>query len=74
MKLRPSAIDEFLAPLPENLQILALQAIKEEHDRFERGDFTEEEKKLFQTAADLGTNAAKTIERIALKCITSGST
>lgn len=70
MKFRPSAIDEFLATLPEDLQILALQVIKEEHDRFERGDFTDEEKKMFQMASDLATNMAKTLDQIALKCIT----
>lgn len=72
MKFRPSAIDEFLATLPVDLQILALQAIKEEHDRFARRDFTEEEKKIFRLAEDCGRNAAETIDRIILKCITSG--
>ena len=74
MKFRPSAIDEFLATLPEDLQIIALQVIKEERERFERGDFTEEEKRVFQVAEDLGASAAKTIEKIRLECITSGST
>jgi len=70
MKFRPSAIDDFLATLPDDVQILALQAIKEERDRFGRGDFTEEEKKMFKMASDLGANAAKTFDQIALKCIT----
>ena len=67
MKFRSSAIDEFLAILPEDLQISALQAIKEEHGRFKRGDYTEEEKRMFQMASDLGTNAAKKLEQIAFE-------
>ena len=74
MRFRPSAIDEFLATLPKDLQILALEAIKEEHNRFARGDFTEDEKKLFKRAGDLGSNMAKTIEKTAMECITSHST
>lgn len=69
MKFKPSAINNLLATLPENLQILALQTIKEEYDRLERGDFTENEKKMFQLVIELGANAAKTINQIALKCI-----
>ena len=41
------------------------------HKRFKRNDFTEEEKKMLQLAADLGAAARKTSERIALNCITS---
>ena len=40
------------------------------HKRFKRNDFTEEEKKMLQLAADLGAAARKTSERIALNCIT----
>ena len=63
MIFRPSVIEEFLATLPEDLQILALQAIKEERERFGRGDFTEEEKKIFKIASDLGRAAKKKIEK-----------
>ena len=63
MKYSPPAINELFARLPAHLQILALQVIKDEHDRFKRGDFTEDEKKMFKSAADMGTGMAKTIEK-----------
>lgn len=68
-KFRPSAFGEFLATLPEHLQILALEAIKEEHERFERKDFTEEEKMFFKFASDCGLAAAKTAESIAIRSL-----
>ena len=63
MIFRPSVIEEFLATLPEDLQILALHAIKGEHERFGRGDFTEEEKEIFKMASGLGRAAKKIIEK-----------
>ena len=65
IKFKPSSLENFIATLPESYQILALQAIKEEHDRFACEDFTEEEKTLFKFTSDLGTALAKTIDRVA---------
>jgi len=69
MQFRPSAIDELLATLPEDLQILALQAIKDEHDRIERGDFTEEEREMFKIVNDLGRSAGETMDSIIIGCL-----
>ena len=59
-----SSINEFLATLPIELQIEALKVIKEEHDRWERGDLTEEEKEWSEIACELGKNMRQTMEEI----------
>ncbi len=64
MRFEPSVIDEYLAALPEDWQVLALQAIKKEHDRLERGDLTEEEKRMFVLASDLGSAASATVNQV----------
>lgn len=40
------------------------QAIREENDRIARGDFTEEERAMFQAAKALGDHARQKIEQI----------
>jgi hypothetical protein len=71
MKYKPPALSERLKDLPEDLQIMALRAIKEEVDRFERGDFTEEEKRSFELARELGASAQKTKEKIITEIFSS---
>lgn len=69
MKFGPSAVEQFIATFPEELQCLALQVIKEEHDRFEREDFTPKEKELFRIASELGELSRQTIDDVIAKCI-----
>ena len=63
----PSAICDFICELPLSLQEEALKVIKEEHDRWERGDLTDEEKEESKLFQQLGENMAETMEKIALK-------
>lgn len=64
MKFHPSEIDRMLAEMPEEMQILALQAIIEEHERFQRGDFTEEEMRVFEYSEACGAAMAETVDEI----------
>ncbi len=68
---KPTAMEQYISTLLEALQILALKVVKEEHDRWERGDFTPEEwvelaksRKLFR---ELGENVACAMEKIAAR-------
>ena len=69
VKLKPSAVEQFIATLPEDLQVKCLNAIKEEHDRWERGDLTPDEKELQEVARNLGRSAAQRRDEIALKIL-----
>jgi hypothetical protein len=60
-------INKFLATLPIELQIKALKAMKEEHDRWECGDLTEEEKEYSEIFAELGKNMGETIDKIQMR-------
>jgi len=62
MNFGPSTIDRFLAELPEDLQILALEALAEEHKRWEEGRLTPEEKESFKTFEELGRTMAQTLD------------
>jgi len=65
MKFKTRFVNQLLSSVPEDLQIEALKAIKSEHDRFKREDFTPEEKRMSEIVDELGSNTADTIERIA---------
>lgn len=67
MLFKPSALEQYMDRLPESLQILALQAVVEEHDRWERGDLTEEEKRFSDRAGKIGKSAQQTKEAISAK-------
>ena len=60
-----------LAEIPEDLQIEALKAIKEESDRLDRGDYTEEEKKFNAIMSSMGKAASETIDNMIMKAITA---
>ncbi len=62
MLLKPSALEVCIARLPVWLQIEALKVIKKEHDRWERGNLTEEEKEFSGMVCELGKNMGKTID------------
>jgi len=67
MRYRPSKTEIIISKLPIEWQIKCLEVIKEEHDRFERGDFTEEEKWMFKKMEELGEKAAEYREKIFLE-------
>ena len=69
MKFKPSVLEQYINTLPEDLQILALQIVKEEHDRWKRGDLTPEEKARQETVREFAKSTAQTMEKIAIKCI-----
>lgn len=69
MKFKPSALEIYIATLPEHLQVLALNAIAEEHDRWERGDLTAEEKEGLKIAREMGEAARKTVDNAILKAL-----
>lgn len=65
MRFKPSALEFYIATLPEGLQIEALKAVKEEHDRWDRRDLTPEEYHLsVEIPTKLAINCRKTIEAL----------
>ena len=70
MFCKPSALEVFICKQPSWLQIEILKVIKEEHDRWERGDLTEEEKEMSRFCCELGRNMGKTVDDIAMKVFT----
>ena len=74
MIYRPHAVDYLLSQVPEWLQIEGLKAIKEECDRWKRGDLTKEERECIRLARKLGRQAAKTREEIATSIILNANT
>ena len=64
---KPTAMEQYISTLPENLQVLALKAVKEEHDRWERGDLTEDEKAQQVIVKHLGTGMASPMEKMAAR-------
>lgn len=66
MKFKPSAIEEFIATLPNGVQAIATRATNEERDRWERGDLTEEENGILHTTRRLGKAAAIRHEKLLL--------
>ena len=65
-----SAIEQYIENLPENLQLLALSAIKEEHDRWERGDLTPTEKAFEEMVFVSGQIMAQKIDEEILSILT----
>lgn len=63
MRFRPSALERFLATLPESLSRLAHEAIAEEWARLDRGDYTEEERRMLEGARALGKAAREFHEK-----------
>jgi len=71
---KPSALDECLAKLPLKWQLVAMQAIAEECQRWKNKRFTPEEKKYFATVEKLAETAYKYKEEKVLRLITNHST
>lgn len=69
MKYFPSRLEQYISTLPKDLQIEALKVIKQEHDRFEREDYTDEEKIFFDRVNKLAISASKTRDKIILDCL-----
>ncbi len=69
MIFKPSVLEQWIATLPEHLQVLALNAIKEEHDRWERGDLTAEEKEGLKIAREMGEAARQTVDDAILRTL-----
>jgi hypothetical protein len=70
---KPGAINQYLATLPEEYQKLAIQAIIDEHNRWERGDLTPEERESQEMMRRLGRQAAQTVDNVFLKCLNKRS-
>jgi len=70
MKIKPSALETVISTLPKSLQIEALAVVKEEHDRWERGDLTPEERVFSNRVKKLGSAVAKRIEIEGRKAMT----
>ena len=56
---RPSTLEMIIARCPPKLQMLALEAVQEEHDRWAMGDLTESEELVLERARRLGEAAGK---------------
>jgi len=67
MKYKPSRLELFIATLPKELAMIALKAVAEEEDRWNRQDYTKEEKEMFANAKILGQSARETYNKIVLK-------
>ncbi len=64
MKYRPSAAEEYISTLPENLQIEAMKAVVDEGNRIRNGPWTAEEimtKKMVQNMARAANNKMESI-------------
>lgn len=59
-----SELEKFIAGLPLYWQMLALNAIIEETKRWEKGEYTEEEKRLLEICKKVGEESANHLDRI----------
>lgn len=64
--MRPSALEQYIATLPEDLQRVALQAVKEEVERLQQGDYTPEEVEAQKISAALGAAFRRTMDMVIL--------
>ena len=64
MIYKPSAIEEYLSTLPKPLQVIGLQAIKEEHERWESDDLTKQEREFQKIVYNLAMSACRYRENI----------
>ena len=62
MKVQLTSVKMFIADLPPELQAVAAQAIKEEKERFERGDFTDQERAIHDYCEAAGRKLAQAID------------
>jgi len=67
-----NSIESFISTLPDELQVLALQVIKEEDERFARGDFTKEERACFEMAEKCGEICGETMDKTIIDAIKGG--
>ena len=70
----PSALEEFLATLPEPLSILAHEAIAEEWARLERGEYTKEELEALEQIKALAKSARETHEKMIIEVLNAKKT
>ncbi len=54
MGYRPSALESFIAGLPNDLQVTAMQAVCDELNRLKRKEYTIEEQGLLNRARQMG--------------------
>ena len=67
---RPSAIEQYIARLPNHLQAIALQAVLTELYRWKSGNLTTQELALVNMAHQCGVVAAKRFDDIAIAILT----
>lgn len=73
MSFRPSVIEEWLSEQPIKIQKLALQVIIEEHDRWDRGDLTDREIRMRNTARAFGEAVGRQRDKMILDVLSEHS-
>ena len=68
MNYRPSAAEELMARLPDDLAGRLLESIIKEKNRMENGPWTDEEIRMKTFVKAMAVGARKTMEKIAASC------
>lgn len=66
---KPSSLDVYISSLPPFYQKLAMNAIAEEHQRLERGEYTEEEYRYYSAIQIASAKLANNIDSLILKSL-----